>query len=165
MQIRTSRMVRFSVVAVGLAIGLASTALAQGNSMLGTWKLNVAKSHYDPGPGPKSDDRVYEAWEGDGVKTTFTSVSADGTRVQTSYAAHYDGKDYKYTGSTSRDAIALKRIDANTTESTLKKGGKTVQTTRSVISNGGKTMTLTASAGTDRDGKTSKGSVQVFDKQ
>ena len=154
-----------AAVALGFVVTLAGSAQAQGNSVLGTWTLNVAKSHYDPGPPPTSDLRVYEPWEGDGVKTTFTSVSADGTRVPTSYAAHYDGKDYKYTGAKGRDAVALKRIDANTTESTLKLGGKVVQTTRTVISNGGKTLMLTSSAGIGRDGKKSNGNVSVFDKQ
>ena len=153
------------VVALGFVVALAGSAQAQSNSVLGTWKRNVAKSHYDPGPGPKSDDRVYEAWEGDGVKATSTLVNADGIRIQTSYAARYDGKDYEYTGGKGRDMVSLKRIDTNTTEAVVKFGGKVVQTTRTVISNGGKTLTMTSGAGIGRDGKKSNGNVTVYDKQ
>jgi hypothetical protein len=57
-------------------------------------------------------------------------VQADGTRVTLGFSAHYDGKDHKYTGSPDYDIIALKCVDANTIEATLKKGGKVVQTTK-----------------------------------
>jgi hypothetical protein len=55
----------------------------------------VAKSTYQPGPAPKSETRVYEAWEKDGVKATFTRVSADDKSVTLGFTAHYDGKDIK----------------------------------------------------------------------
>jgi hypothetical protein len=87
----------------------------------GTWKLNVAKSKYEPGPPPISETRVYEAWENDGVKATFTRVQADGTRVILGYSAHLDGKDYQYTGSSDIDTITLA---ANDDEATLKSAAR-----------------------------------------
>lgn len=69
-----------------------------GDWNLGTWKLNVAKSTFDPGPPWKSETRVFEAWETDGIKYTSTGVLADGTRFTVGFSAHYDGKDYKVTG-------------------------------------------------------------------
>ena len=133
----------FAVVAVALAVMMGGTALAQSDPSLGTWKLNVAKSKYNPGPPPMSETRVYEAWETDGLKATHTRVQADGTRMTLEWAAHYDGKDYKYTGSPDYDTIVLKRVDANTSEATLKKGGKVVQTAKVVVSSDGKTRTIT----------------------
>ena len=52
----TTRDTKGFVVAGALALALAgSTAFAQGaDLMLGTWKLNLAKSTYSPGPAPKS---------------------------------------------------------------------------------------------------------------
>ena len=165
MQLRSRQMVVAATLALGLVVALAGSARAQVNSSLGTWKLNIAKSHFDPGPPPKSDDRVYEAWEGNGVKVTTTRVEADGTRTQATYSAHYDGKDYKYSGVASRDAIALTRIDANTVDSVVKKGGTVIQTNRSVISAGGKVWTLTSSPGVGLNGQKTNKSVMVFDKQ
>ena len=69
-----------------------------GDSTLGTWKLNLAKSKFDPGPAPKSRTEVYEAWETDGITFTGTTVQADGTRATAGFSAHYDGKDYKLIG-------------------------------------------------------------------
>jgi len=153
-----ARMRQASLVAVGLVIALAGTAFAQNDPSLGKWKLNLAKSKYDPGPAPKSETRVYEAWENDGVKVTLNRVEADGKSVTFGYSAHYDGKDYEYTGSPAYDTIALKRVDATTTESTLKKGGKVVLTQKGVASADGKTRTVTTVTGANHN-------VAVFDKQ
>ena len=110
-----------------------------------------------------SETRVYEAWETDGVTATHTRVQADGTRVTLGFSAHYDGKDYKFMGSPDFDTVALKRVDANTTDATLKKGGKVVQRTKVVVSNNGKVRTLTTT-GTDAKGQ-KVNNVQVYDKQ
>jgi hypothetical protein len=40
---------------VVLGAGLGQVAAQSSNPRLGTWKLNVAKSKYDPGPAPQSN--------------------------------------------------------------------------------------------------------------
>jgi hypothetical protein len=153
------------VVAVPLALALgvvASIASAQPDPRIGTWKVNLAKSKYDPGPAPKSDMRTYEA-DGDGVKGTLKIVPATGDAITTTYSAKYDGKDYPVMGNPAWDTIALKRIDGSTQEVTRKKNGKVVQTTRTVFSPDGKVMTA-AAKGTDANGKPIN-NVLVFDKQ
>jgi len=50
------------VVAVAvLAVVGAVAAQAQSNPIVGTWKLNTAKSKYSPGPMPKSLTRTVTA--------------------------------------------------------------------------------------------------------
>jgi len=129
---------------------------------MGTWKLNLAKSKYEPGPLPASDTRVYEVWEKDGVKATMTVV-VDGKSTTRGYAAHYDGKQYPYTGNPEYDTVALKRIDAHTVQGTNSKGGKVVLTTQTVISADGKTRTQTATGVNLKGQKVHN--VQVYDKQ
>lgn len=129
---------------------------------IGTWKLNVAKSKYDPGPAPKSATVTYAA-HGDGVTRSGESVAADGATTNMSFTASFDGKDYPVTGSPTYDAISLKRIDENTAEATLKKGGKVVSTARRVVAKDGKTLTLTIT-GTNADGKPMK-NVAVYERQ
>jgi len=161
-QARTRQAYLFALVGVALIL-FGSTALAQKDNTLGTWKLNVAKSKYNPGPPPISETRVYEAWETDGVKATHTRVQADGTRATLGFSARYDGKDYPYTGSPDYDTIAMRRVDANTIESTLKKGGKVIQMTTAVVSGNGKVRTITYT-GTNAKGQ-KVNNVVVFDKQ
>jgi hypothetical protein len=164
MQLSTRQVFRHSTVALGLILLVAGAGLAQPRDPgIGKWKLNVAKSTYEPGPVPKSEIRVYEVWEKDGVKATITTVAADGTSATRSYTAHYDGKDYTYLGTPDYDTVALKRIDANTTEATQKKRTKVVATTRTVVSADGKTRTVTTTGVNARKQKFHN--VAVFDRQ
>jgi hypothetical protein len=141
----------------------ASPAFADDDLRLGTWKLNLAKSKYSPGPAPQSQTRKWEPFEGDGVRFTVETVNADGRRTTGTYSAHYDGKDYPATSVPNADTIALKRLDAYTVEVTNKKAGKVVQTSTGVVSKDGKMMTVTTK-GTNANGQISI-NVTVFDKQ
>jgi len=129
-----------------LMFAVAVCLMAQSNPQIGTWKLNLAKSKYNPGPAPKSQTSVVVA-AGDGIKNTTKTVAADGSNVGYGYTeSTLDGKDYPLTGSappSGGDTISVKRIDAYTFESTLKKGGSVVQTTKAVYSKDGKLRTLT----------------------
>jgi hypothetical protein len=153
----------FSLLVVSVIVSLSAHLDAQVNTTVGTWKLNVAKSKYSPGPPPKSEMRIYEPFGDDGIKATFNRVDAAGNKVTISYSAMYDGKDYKYTGSPDADTIALTKVDANTVAATLKKNGKVVITTKAVVSPDGKTRTI-ASTGTDAKGQKFD-NVTVFERQ
>jgi hypothetical protein len=166
MKARTGHAHPLAVVAVGLVILIAGTALAQSsNSSLGTWKLNVAKSTYDAGTAPKSLTITNEA-AGAGVKSTSDGVTGDGTVVRREYTVNYDGKDY-VTGDLSRDGVAVTRVDtrvdANTVKTIYKRGGTVTTTMTAVVSSDGKTMTCTIQITSER-GQTFT-SVAVFDKQ
>jgi len=138
-----------AVAAIG-ALALTVTAGAQTDPMVGTWKLDVAKSTYKPGPAPKSATAVIEA-AGKGLKVTVDAVMADGP-MKWSYSSEGDGKDVPVTGNPGYDTANVTR--ASPTESTIvyKKGGKTVMTVKAVASKDGKTMTTT-SEGVDAKGQ------------
>jgi hypothetical protein len=99
-----------------------------------------------------------------GVKQTTNGERADGTALNSSYAAKYDGKDVQVSGNAQYDTIAIKQANANTLIDERKKtGGPYKANGRTVVSNGGKTMTTTTK-GTDGDGKPFT-STLVYDKQ
>jgi len=153
-----------AVVALGLVVVLAGTALAQSSDpRLGTWKLNLAKSTYAAGTAPKSVTFTSEA-AGAGIKSTVDVVAADGTVEHWVNTANYDGKDYPLVGTNSQaDTAARTRVDANTVRMIYKKAGKVTATQISVVSKDGKTITITSTS-TDAKGQTVK-SVAVYDKQ
>lgn len=133
-----------------LILGVASAALAatmcsalaqSSNPGMGTWKLNVAKSKYSPGPAPKSLTVKFEP-SGQGVKLTTEGVAADGARTATEYTANYDGKDYALKGSPLADTVSLKRVDTWTTLRTDKKNGQPVVNFKRVVAKDGKTFTV-----------------------
>src|ERR1700719_2935791 len=116
----------FELVATVLfAVFVSSGAYAQSNPLVGTWKLNLEKSKFNPGPAPKSLTRNVEA-NGDGVKYTFDGVAADGSAISYGFAVSFDGKDNPITGSmpSGADTVAAKRTSDNSFEATLKKDGK-----------------------------------------
>ena len=156
-------MYRGLLVAVAGLVIVASPVGAQQVAHIGKWKLNVAKSKYDPGPPPQSVTRTFEVFEEDGLKMTSEQVTADGKRITGGYSAHFDGKDYPVLAITYADTVALKRIDANSFEYTLKKNGKVVSTAPVVVSKDGKTMTIT-SKGTNASGQ-SVHNVTVYERE
>ncbi len=150
---------------VALTLVAAALLPAQSNPFVGTWKLNLANSKFNTAQPPKNQTRTVEA-QGDGAKISFEGVAADGSRMAYSYTTKYDGKESPISGvgqPNGADTIDIKRIDANTTSSTLKKTGKVVGTTRTVVSKDGKTTTLT-SKGVDANGKP-RNVVSAYDKQ
>jgi hypothetical protein len=154
-----------TVVAIAVLAAVGSSSLyAQGNAVVGTWKLNLTKSKFDPGPAPKSLTRKVVA-EGDGLKYSFEGVSADGKPVAYSFTVKFDGKDYPITGSipSGADSISIKRVDANNYEATLKKAGKVLATSKATVSADGKVTTV-ESTGTNAAGAKVH-DVQVYDKQ
>ena len=153
------------VLVLGIVLGadIANLSAQASDPRIGTWKLNVAKSKFDPGPAPQSQTLKVDA-VGKGEKITSETVTADGKKVTVTYTANFDGKDYPLTGSAlGADKVSLKRIDARTTERIDKKDGKPVVTIRRVVSADGKTMTATVK-GTNAEGKPIN-NVAVFEKQ
>jgi hypothetical protein len=151
----------FAVAVVSMLV-LGVTVMA-ADSNIGTWKLNLAKSKFDPGPAPKSQTLKIEAWGADGVKYTADGVDAEGKPSHWELQAKYDGKFVPFTGNPDSDMLAYKRIDANTVEATTQLKGKAAQTTKVVVSADGKTRTLTQT-GKDAKGQTVN-NVVVYDKQ
>jgi len=144
------------------AVSTTSVSAQESNIGMGTWKLNVAKSKFSPGPAPKSLTAKFEP-AGKGVKLTTEGVSADGKPNATEYTANYDGKDVPLKGSPVADTVSLRRIDALTTERTDKKAGKVVQTLTRTIAKDGKSFTV-ATKGTNPKGEPIN-NMTVFEKQ
>ena len=148
---------------VGTSAVFAAGLSAQGDPAVGTWKLNLAKSKYNPASlAPKSQTVTIVA-AGQGMKVNVQGVDSDGKPISTQYTATADGKDYPITGNADYDTASMKRIDARTTEQTRKKAGKTVSTQKRVVAADGKTMTTTVS-GTNAKGQKFENTA-VYDKQ
>jgi hypothetical protein len=154
---------RFVAIALLAVVGF-STLRAQSNPLVGTWKLNVAKSKYDPGPAPKSLTRTVEA-QGNGVKYSFEGVGADGKPIVYGFSVQFDGKDNPISGSipSGADTIAASRTDSNHFVATLKKGDKVIGTSKVTVSADGKVTTVDSTGTTATGAKTHD--VQVYDKQ
>ena len=130
---------------------LCSAAVFAQKNLAGTWKLDVAKSKYTPGPAPKSQVATLEAVDG-GLKVVSDRVEADGKTTHFEWTAKFDGKDYPVKGDPARDAVSVKKVDDYTLDITNKKGGKVITTIHAVYTKDGKSRTETVT-GTDSQGR------------
>ena len=123
------------------AVFFASPAFA-ADPIVGTWKLNVAKSKFSAGAALTAGTRVYT--EANGLYTLDQKLTgADGKEI--SLRIQYrDGKDVKDIAGPSggADTTLAKKIDANTWDFDLKKDGKVVGHVHRVVSADGKTLTV-----------------------
>ena len=148
---------------VGLAAACGGVvAFAQGSDpLVATWKLNLAKSTYSPGPAPKSQTVKIEGTD-KARKITVDVTPATGA------AQHWEvsgpsGTDVPVVGNNpNADTYVITRVSATTLQAQYKKGGKPTLKQTAVVSADGKTLTVTAS-GTDVQGRTIN-NVVVYDR-
>jgi hypothetical protein len=137
-------------------------SFAADNPMIGTWKLNEAKSKFSPGAS-KSVTVVYVA-DGDNMKCTIDGVDGKGKAYHNVWVGKFDGKDYPVTGDTETgNTRAITKINDHKLEASNKKDGKVTTSGSIVIAPDGKTRTLNLT-GTDSAGKKTS-STAVYDKQ
>jgi hypothetical protein len=158
------RIKKFAVFAMTLLfVAFALNGVARdGDQHSGTWKMNPAKSKYSPGPPAKSVTLTVEADE-NGIKINAEGTDSAGNPTHVQYAAKFNGQDSPVTGVPNADTVSVKRVDANTIQSTLKKGGEVVMTVTSTVSEDGQTRTSTFK-GKDAQGH-AVNNVVVYDKQ
>jgi hypothetical protein len=144
-------MKRLLVPSFAAFVSMALSSAVYGADMyVGTWKIDIAKSTYSPGPAPKGPATTkIEAVE-NGVKLTADTVNAQGQKTHVEFTVKFDGKDYPFTSlvdgkpaPNAADMISAKRIDDYTFEATTKLKGKPLLTARTVASKDGKTETTT----------------------
>ena len=157
-----------AAVGLGLAMFIAVAGLwGQQDPQMGTWKLNVAKSKYSPGPPPRSGTITIEPYGTNGLKVAIELLNAQGERLTIGYSPRFYGKEYPRietgAGAVNGQTVTIKRIDAHTIERIAYLAGKKLTTERWVISPDGKTRTTTQT-GPGPDGK-QVNNVIVFEKQ
>ena len=151
----------FSVLAIAVTM-LPRMALAQ-SELLGTWKLNVEKSKFNPGPAPKSSVLTYQA-AGEATKVTNEGVNAQGNPTKSVFGPFTnDGKPSPVTGVPDFNESTYKKVNDTTVEFVRLKDGKEVQRGTRVVSTDGKSLTFTTK-GVNASGQQID-NVAVYDKQ
>ena len=134
-------MKRATLVAGLLVLMVPQFALAQNQLFVGTWKVDVAKSRYEPGAAPKSETLRFEP-VGEGFKVSLDGVNQQGP-YHSEATAKFDGVDVPVVATPARQAAftyAFSRIDDRTWEIVIKVNGERRLTVRNVVSEDGKTM-------------------------
>ena len=149
-------------IAASPDVGVAQSDLAPS----GVFQLNLAKSKFSPGPGPKSMTLNYQG-EGRNHKVTYVGIDAEGNPIVFmeggDLGASVVGGGPHSVMSPVYDASAATRVDAYTAKYTRTKAGKVVLTGTRIISPDGKTLTFT-STGINMNGQQGD-DIAVYDKQ
>ena len=139
-------------VCIGFAaLMVASAVSAQTDPLVGTWKLDVAKSTYKPGPAPKSATVVVDP-AGKGIKVAVDAVAADGSPQKWGVTTQRDGKEAPVTGNPMYDTATTTQTNPHSGSTVYKKDGKVLVTSKVEVSKDGKTLTIT-STGTNAKGE------------
>ncbi len=146
-----------------MILGFVSAASA-ADVFTGTWKLNVAKSKYSPGPAPKA---VTVAIAEKGADLAIIATGTDGADkpISMKYTFPMKGGPIVYTegAPASGATVLIKRPNANTIEGTSTLNGKETGTTSTVLASDGKAFSQTMK-GTTADGKPVNNTL-VYEKQ
>jgi hypothetical protein len=138
-----------AIALVAVSARNAFTAAADPN--VGTWKLNLALSKYDPGPAPKSQTLTITPVGADGITYVSDGIDAGGKPTHWSFQTQYDGTYVPFVGNPDSDMIAHTR-DGTTIHSTTQRMGTVTGHSTVVFSHDGKTRTLTQT-GTNAKGQ------------
>jgi|SRR6266853_1660102 len=128
-----------STVALLLLAALFTTPAFAADPIVGTWKLNVAKSKF-AGPALKAATRVYS--ESNGLFTLDQKQTAADGKDRVSHTTYREGKEEKQAPGGPADTTLAKKLDANTWDFELTKDGKLVGRVHRVVSADGKTLTV-----------------------
>src|SRR5262245_10775178 len=83
------------VVLLALVVLSASTVFA-ADMFSGMWKVNIAKSTFNPGPPPKGPNTFEVTAVSNGQSVVTDSVNSTGQKTHTEYTFQFDGKDYPH---------------------------------------------------------------------
>lgn len=157
-------MTRYLGIAALLIFPFTAGAWAQNDPLIGTWKLSLSKSMYDPGPPPQSSIQKYESAGKDSYKITRDSVDANGKPSHSESTIVFDGKEHASANALGDSpSIMDRRIDSHNLEGMSMRGGKLVQVFLRFVSEDGRTLTF-KTMGINAE-RTWFSRVEVFDKQ
>src|SRR5262249_43913436 len=132
-------------------VGLSTTVVLAADMFSGTWKLNLEKSSYSPGPPPKEPTLSKYIAVKNGYRLMSDGVTANGKKAHSEYTFAFDGKDYPGTQtldgtpneSAADQTISAKKINDYTIEFTFKVKDTVTGSAKVEISKNGKTETYT----------------------
>ena len=127
-----------------LTICLLSAGACFADPHKGTWKLDPGKSKL--GKGSERNNVVNYEYEFPGLRTKclIDGVDGRGHSFHSVWEGRFDGKDYPVTGDPNSDARSYTKVNENTADFMVKKGGKEVAHGRIVVAADEKSRTVTS---------------------
>jgi len=157
------------VIGLGATLLSAPLAAQKTSPLNGTWKLNLAKSKYDPADlAPKSGTSKYTV-TATAVTVVTDGVDSQGRATHSEYTAKCDGTPAAWNGTIDgkpnpdQDGVTVKCLSATTLHVVNLLKGKPTTTLHVVVSADGKTRTVSTTGANARGVKVNN--TAVYDKQ
>jgi hypothetical protein len=124
-----------------VSIGASAAENSSGQSAVGKWKLDLAKSSFSNNP-PTFEQLVVFTDDVNAVKWFMTGTEGHGATYTSSYDGPVDGKDHPMKSSETKTMIAYTRTGGGLHWVAKDKDGVVIETATRFISPDGKTMTI-----------------------
>ena len=143
---------------------LASAITAQSSeTWYGTWRLNLAKSSYNPRTVLRSQVLNIEPSPQGGFTVVIDSVTSRGERTRSESDVRFDDHDYPVKGAEPVIMRRYRRVDDRAFEFVSKTDGKVTTSSKVVISGDGRTQTVTTTGRNPRG--IAVNNIAVYEKQ
>jgi hypothetical protein len=129
-----------------VAVSCSQTLLAQEDTLLGTWALEVTASTYHGIEAPRSVARIYKEHP-DGIEVTIVAMDAAGEETMASFVADYDGVAHPVSGFPNADAVILEQENSQITHVSFLRDGQVTETADEIISDTGIEMKINTRKG------------------
>ncbi len=148
---------------IGALLLLFASALAQAQDpFAGTWKLNLAKSRYNPpGSAPRSGTIKTDATK-TGYRSIGDGIDSEGKRTHWESSPILDGKAHAVAGNPENGMYVAVKVNLHTITGTVTKKGIAISSERSVVSDDGQTLTVTSKQRNSQGMETTN--IAVFDR-
>jgi hypothetical protein len=134
---------RFVIAAAIVAATLGISAQTP-SPWVGVWKVDLAKSSYDPKAPPFARQICTIAPFEDGFRISYDIVAVRGGVTHLEWVGKFDGGDYSVEGMDSVMTNAYKPVEDRTYDIVVKIEGQAAGTARSTLSADGQTITTIA---------------------
>jgi hypothetical protein len=141
--------VRTSIISLALVLlALAHPSAAVPESWFGTWRLDISRSTYVPGPAPyrRATYRIDRA--GDRFRVVYDMVHPRGGTTHLEWIGRMDGRDYPLQGVDQPITYAYTATGDGAWEIVVKVDGRVAARSRVRLSADGRSMTTTTGAST-----------------
>jgi hypothetical protein len=139
--------------AIGLTLLVMTANWLQGQAvpsthatlpLVGSWQLNLGRTHYGPGVDRRRRERMVCTAELDSVRCIIRSVRADGRELTGQFTATLDGATGPVVGIPDVDQVQLRRPSASVIDATFLWRGKPAFGYRALQSDDGRSLLVVA---------------------
>ena len=168
MNFTRSESVRRALIAAFSAIVIvassATTAWAQGDTLLGTWKLIPEKSTFSSASSPVQSMTLKFSATDAGLMKHAKGMDAGGNPIETDSVVIADGRYHPVTGTSRFDSSSYTQLSDRNTVYLRQRGGTIVVVGSRVVSGDGKMLTFREKT-VDKLGRETGKALLVFEKQ